>query len=322
MEGKSIILVKERSYFPTGRTRDQTYSLFYFKNPQVFFNIFFQKAFMNRVDESTRLAYLTDVDHKGILEAWARSVATEDTIFDSSLPYPNTRNYVWGDTCVNQMIQVVRIDHRNQKKPGRPYFKPLLKTRMMESLLCVDHYNLEIYGKTLHEAMASTTSSFSEKFRMPKQMKASVINNTDYSKQQLDLDIVGAITIFAEEIESINEPSRTPLNGESLRSEELVPNLSTKTNRRPPTPYPNHSSSSLASPDSVSMMSSVDDGQLLEDYASRKRKHEGDDGSREHVSPIFSPLQSPTNFKFNTPIRNIGQCVDRGESVGTTLFTP
>lgn len=199
----SIILVKSRTYFPS---KTNVMTMFYFKDPIVFFNVFFQNLFMNRVNEDTSMAFINSRQHEYILNAWSSSPLSDNTLFDSKLPFPNTRNYVWTDMSINTKIKEMRDKFNAQKKVGRPYLDTPLKTGIKNCLLHVNHYTIEITKNTLDDVMVSSRIAFSYRFNLPKQIRSSKINETNYSNHRLHMNIIESIKIFAENFVEI-EPS-------------------------------------------------------------------------------------------------------------------
>lgn len=195
MSTTSIILVKSRTYFPS---KTKVMTMFYFRDPVVFFNIFFQNLFMNRVNEDTSLAFINARQHEYILNAWSSSPLSDNTIFDSKLPYPNTRNYVWSNASLNTKIGDVRQKELSTKKSGRPYLDTPIKKLIKDCLLLVNHYTIEITKKILDEVMLFSHVQFSYQFSLPKQMRSSKISETNYSKYRLQMNVVDSIKVFAD----------------------------------------------------------------------------------------------------------------------------
>lgn len=218
MDNNGIFLIKDRSYYP--KTNKTVKALFYFKSQIEFFNVFFQRTLVNRLDETTQILFVNQASHESLLDSWSTSTKADDTIFDNMLPYPNTKNYAWdcGELC--RVISTIRQDHTNTNRGGRPYFRPGVKANMKSHLLSVDHYTIEMMDTTLSRFMIANNLQFSYEFSMPKGLRASTISSTDYSKERLSGDIIGAISKFTQV---------TPIL--SNVSSPIPPTT------RPPTPY-------------------------------------------------------------------------------------
>ena len=195
MEITGVILVKDRSYYP--RTRNNVKAVFYFKSNS-FFNVFFQRTLINRLDENTQVIFVTQPTHNSLLSTWSASTHVDDTIFDNMLPYPNTKNYAWDCRGLSGLINTIRKDHSHTNRSGRPYFRPEIKSRMKDHLMNVDHYTIEMTAETLSAHMTKNNLQFSHEFSMPKGVRSSVISNTDYAGERLTGDIIGAIRKFTE----------------------------------------------------------------------------------------------------------------------------
>jgi len=227
MENTGIFLVKDRSYYP--KTRKRVKALFYFKSATQFFNVFFQRTIMNRLDETTNILFVNNTSHDAILSTWAASTDPDDTIFDNMLPYPNTKNYAWDCGALFDSILNIRNAHNHINRGGRPYFGPSIKQGMKAHLASVDHYTIEMLETTLDQHMKTNLLQFSHHFSMPKGMRASEISNTDYSNEMLSGNIIGAIEKFTL-VSVISLPTNTISHSPTTPTH--LPN--------PPTPPPPH----------------------------------------------------------------------------------
>lgn len=219
-----IFLVKDRSYYP--KTRKHVKTLFYFKSATQFFNVFFQRTVLNRLDENTKVLFVNKVSHDAILSTWATSVSVDDTIFDNMLPYPNTKNYAWDCGAVCESIVRIRNEHSRLNRNGRPYFGPSIKMGMKSHLSIVDHYTIEMLESTLDQHMKTHSLEFSHHFSMPKGVRASEISNTDYSTEMLSGNIIGAIKKFTM-VSAISlqtdTPSRPPTTPPPIPNPPITP---------------------------------------------------------------------------------------------------
>lgn len=218
MEITGVILAKDRSYYP--RTRNNVKAVFYFKSNS-FFNVFFQRTLLNRLDENTQVIFVTQAIHASLLSTWSASTQVDDTIFDNMLPYPNTKNYAWDCNELSSLINTIRKDHSRTNRSGRPYYRPEIKSKMKDHLMNVDHYTIEMTAETLSTHMTKSNLQFSHEFSMPKGIRSSLISNTDYSEERLSGDIIGAIRKFTE-VTSLSLNAPKPVSPPS----------------RPSTPYP------------------------------------------------------------------------------------
>ena len=303
----SIILVKNRTYFPS---KTKVMTMFYFRDPIVFFNIFFQNLFMNRVNEDTSMAFISSRQHEYILNAWSSSPSPDNTIFDSKLPFPNTRNYVWSHAPLNVKITELRKKEASEKKSGRPYLDTPVKKLIKDCLLQLNHYTIEITKKVLDSVMSSSQTTFSYQFTLPKQIRSSKISETNYSHHRLNMNVVEAIKVFAETFSKINSTNVLP-----------KPEISTEPNTKP-----NTSSKPEDTRQDIECVSISGEEEEEEPYAMRSRHpfYIQEDGSLNDTSPVrrtkrlriedrpptpFSPLRTPsgqfsfddTHIGFSTP---------------------
>lgn len=288
-----VFLVKERSYYP--RTRKHVKALFHFKTTTKFFNIFFQRHILNRLDETTQILFVDSESHASILSAWANSTSSEDTLFDNMLPYPNTKNYAWDCGPLCDSVVRIRNEHTHLNRSGRPYFGPKIKLEMKACLENVDHYTIEMLESTLHKHMNTNKLRFTHQFSMPKGLRASQIANTDYSKEMLSGNIIGAIQKFTVVSVVSSQPTPPPAR----------PN-------RPSTPHPRLGSNDV---DVLSGSSSDTDGDTEFVIRSSHPTFINDDGTEVLTAPYPTrrakrkrePEDSPLSFPvvdnvYSTPI--------------------
>lgn len=196
------IIAKPRSYFPSKHS-NLVLTVFFFRTQVDFFNIFFQKSCLKRMDKDCRIACITQEQHNELLDCWARSLKSDDTIFDSMLPYPNTKKYVWSNSDTNEIIHQLRMEQHDSRNKGRPNFRPKHKQSMLSTLSNVDHYVIEIREDTFERCQATLPFVFTHKFEMNTDLRSAQLNNINYDICRRTLQIHDAIKCFAISFEKI-----------------------------------------------------------------------------------------------------------------------
>jgi hypothetical protein len=204
-----IIVLKERTYIPK-RNASEVITLFYFATDTDFLNIFFMKPNLLRMNTPCKLAILTDQQHQQLLSSWSSTVHVDNTIYDSMLPFPNTKNYVWKNPEVNKVIQEFRSNHQSLGRhisKNRPCFTPEHKKMMSEVLYNCAHYVIEIRQDSFDDFITSSNIHIGYSFEI-KPVNSGVINNTNYVEPRINYNIFDAIKVFSNEFSVIPEQGK------------------------------------------------------------------------------------------------------------------
>lgn len=194
-----ILLIKEKGVAPT-RSSKTVYQVFAFNSKVEVFNNFFRHNMMNRfqVDTKTGETPFAGISH--LLDVWAKSKYPDDTLCDSTLPMPNTKDYVWRDVHVNKTIQDERwklTNDRSRSRKRMDLHQLQLKEKMFHDLVSSPCFVVEMREDTLNAALKKSGVHLTHQFILERKVNQSVIDKTDISTQRTELNFIGALKEFS-----------------------------------------------------------------------------------------------------------------------------
>lgn len=194
-----VLLIKEKGVAPT-RSSTTVYQVFAFQNKMELFNYFFRHNMMNRFQVETKIGDTPYAGMSQLLDVWAKSRYPDDTLCESTLPMPNTKDYVWRNTDVNKTIQDERWKLTNDRSRGRKRMdlhQLQVKGDMFHDLISAPCFILEMREDTLNTAMKKGGIKFTHQFVLERKLNQSSIDRTDMTTQRTDLDFIGALEAFS-----------------------------------------------------------------------------------------------------------------------------
>ena len=194
-----VILIKEKGVAPT-RSSTTVYQVFAFQNKMELFNYFFRHNMMNRFQVETKMGDTPYAGMSQLLDVWAKSRYPDDTLCESTLPMPNTKDYVWRNIDVNKTIQDERWKLTNDRSRGRKRMdlhQLQLKGDMFHDLISAPCFVLEMREDTLNTAMKKGGIKFTHQFVLERKLNQSSIDRTDMTTQRTELDFIGALEAFS-----------------------------------------------------------------------------------------------------------------------------
>ena len=194
-----VLLIKEKGVAPT-RSSTTVYQVFAFQNKMELFNYFFRHNMMNRFQVETKIGDTPYAGMSQLLDVWAKSRYPDDTLCESTLPMPNTKDYVWRNTDVNKTIQDERWKLTNDRSRGRKRMdlhQLQVKGDMFHDLISAPCFVLEMREDTLNTAMKKGGIKFTHQFVLERKLNQSSIDRTDMTTQRTDLDFIGALEAFS-----------------------------------------------------------------------------------------------------------------------------
>ena len=192
------ILVKEKGVAPS-RSSMPMYQVFIFKNRVELFNNFFRHNMMNRFNVETKMGETHYAGIQNFMDIWAKSRYPDDTLFDSTLPMPNTKDYVWMNLEVNKSVQDNRwiLNHdRSRSRKRMDLYQLDLKDKMFHDLVGSSCYVLEMRENTLNKALEKGAIQLTHQFSIKSKVNQSDIDKTDISAQRSERNFVGALEAF------------------------------------------------------------------------------------------------------------------------------
>ena len=194
-----VLLIKEKGVAPT-RSSTTVYQVFAFNSKVEVFNNFFRHNMMNRFQVDTKAGETPFAGISHLLDVWAKSKYPDDTLCDSTLPMPNTKDYVWRDTHVNKMIQDERwklTNDRSRSRKRMDLHQLQLKEKMFHDLVTSPCFVVEMREDTLNTALKEGGVHLTHQFILERKVNQSVIDKTDISTQRTELNFIGALKEFS-----------------------------------------------------------------------------------------------------------------------------
>jgi hypothetical protein len=216
-----ILLVKEKGVAPT-RSSTTVYQVFVFNSKVEVFNNFFRHNMMNRFQVPTKMGETPYVGLCNLLDTWSKSKYPDDTLCDSTLPMPNTKDFVWKDSKVNKTIHDERWKLTNDRSRSRKRIdlhELGLKEKMFHDLVTSPCFVIEMREDTLNNALKNGAINLTHQFFLPQKVNQSTIDKTDLSTQRTELNFIGALEVSSYVRASIiHSYVKKKSRGESLRS--------------------------------------------------------------------------------------------------------
>ena len=193
------VFVKAKKRFSKGD--DPVFSVFIFREYRDIWNHLFQRDILNRFGVDTKVYTMwggAAIDQ--FYRIWASSENSEDTLFNSCLPYPNLdKGYVWRDNEVNDKL------HKKVMKRGRKRGRidcTSLKSKMVVDLCGEAFVAIDVIEKTLAQMLQLCTYEF--QFKLKSSLGANDISKTNYGKLAKTNDLIGCLRLFDAVVISAN----------------------------------------------------------------------------------------------------------------------
>lgn len=193
-----VLLIKEKGVTPT-RSSKTVYQVFAFNSKVEVFNNFFRHNMMNRFQVETKAGETPFAGISQMMDVWAKSKYPDDTLCDSTLPMPNTKDFVWRDVHVNKTIQDERWKLTNDRSRARKRMdlhQLHLKEKMFHDLVSSPCFVVEMREDTLNAALKKGGVQLTHQFILERKVNQSVIDKTDMSTQRTELNFIGALKAF------------------------------------------------------------------------------------------------------------------------------
>lgn len=149
-----VMMIKDKGVTPTNSNLP-IYQVFVYDSVQNMFNNVFRRDVLNRFLTWAHVSETSFRSVSGFMEVWASSKYPDDTLFDSTLPQPNTKDFVWKSDMVNAAINKERFDitSENRSRKRMNLYRLNVKSQMIQELISVPCFVLDMRKDTLNKAL-------------------------------------------------------------------------------------------------------------------------------------------------------------------------
>jgi hypothetical protein len=163
-----VIMVKEKGVTPN-RAQMELYQVFIYQSRIHVMNTLFRRDMLNRFICWTKVGETAYPGIRAMLDEWANSKYVDDTLWDATLPMPNTKDYVWMNNELNTKINNERFQISNDRSRVRKKMDLHMlgvKSDMISDLVVSPCFVIDIRRDTLNRGLKAGGINFAFKFKV------------------------------------------------------------------------------------------------------------------------------------------------------------
>ena len=194
--GKYQLMIKEKGSICTNQP-GKVYSIFIFQNRVTMMNHVLSRPILNRFTTWTDVGEADWENMDQIYSDWASSMHVNDTLFDSVLPYPNTKTYVWNNSSVNRFVQEQRDHIIKRKKKRKRIDLCQIKTYMARELMNTPFVVIEMTEHTYLKVKNKISLLY--RFKMiESRLSQNEMDRMDIFEYRKNYDVENCLSMFGE----------------------------------------------------------------------------------------------------------------------------